>query len=372
MARTLIFGGAFDPPHNEHVNMCRYAMQTLGIDRLVIVPTYLPPHKNAGFLSFDDRCELVSLAFQGVDFKIDRIEQERAQDNYSSEILPLLKRKYGDIVYLVGGDSIAHFHTWHNPGEVAKACPIVAIARDGYGDVKKKTKELQKAFGGEFSVLDYEGRDISSSGLRAKLLLGEDSKDLPEAVMDAIRKRGLFSEYRGMIKQLKSYQSDELFAHSVAVVKRAVDFNSKHHLRQDFKKVFLSALLHDNAKQRPSLDGLRVPSDAIGTPVLHQFLGAEKARRDFGIDDGEILNAIRYHTTARADMTMLEKLIYTADSLSDDRDYDPIPELRKIAVHDFEDGFLATLRYTYDKLSARGGSIYPLTLEAYEYYIKNE
>lgn len=371
MTRTLIFGGAFDPPHNEHVNMCRYAMQALNADKLVIVPTYLPPHKNVGFLSFDDRCELISLAFFGFDFTIERIEQERARDNYSSEILPLLKCKYGDIAYLVGGDSIAHFHTWHNPGEVAKACPIIAIARDGYGDVKEKTKELQKAFGGDFSVLNYTGRDISSSGLRARLLLGEESQDIPKAVMEAIRARGLFGEYREAVQQLKSYQTEELFAHSVAVVKRAVDFNSKHHLRQDFKKVFLSALLHDNAKQRPSLDGLSVPAEAVGTPVLHQFLGAEKARRDFGIEDGDILNAIRYHTTARADMTMLEKLIYTADSLSDDRDYDPIPKLREIAKEDFAKGFLATLKYTYDKLSARGGAIYPLTLEAYKYYIDN-
>lgn len=71
-------------------------------------------------------------------------------------------------------------------------------------------------------------------------------------------------------------ESAELYAHSVQAVMRAVDLNSRHNLRQDFDKVFLAALLHDNAKERPSADGLDVPSDSIGTPVLHQFLGAEK------------------------------------------------------------------------------------------------
>ena len=70
-------------------------------------------------------------------------------------------------------------------------------------------------------------------------------------------------------------------------------------------------------------------------------------------------------------MTTFEKLIYTADSLSDDRDYAPIPELRSIAIADFEKGFRATLEYTYEKLRAKGGAIYPLTVAAYEYYIVN-
>ncbi|MCM1306280.1 MAG: nicotinate (nicotinamide) nucleotide adenylyltransferase [Bacteroides sp.] len=369
MPKTLIFGGAFDPPHSEHVKMCKYAMSALDIDKLVIVPTYLPPHKNAGFLSFDERCALVEAAFDGLDFVIDRIEYERKENNYSSEILPILKQKYADIVYLVGGDSISHFDTWHKPEVVATACPIVALAREGYGDIEAGVENLRQKYGGEFTVIDFEGKDVSSSMIRAKLLLGECAEEIPASVAKTIKRLGLFEDYKQYVERLKSYQSDELFTHSVAVVKRAVDFNSKHHLRQNFKQVFLAALLHDNAKQRPSIDGLTVPADAIGTPVLHQFLGAEKAKRDFGIDDDGVLDAIRYHTTARADMSALEKLIYTADSLSDDRDYEPIPQLRCIAKEDFEKGFLATLEYTYEKLKAKGGNIYPLTLEAYKYYI---
>lgn len=372
MTKTLIFGGAFDPPHNEHVALCRYTMQALDADRLVIVPTYLPPHKNAGFLSFEDRCRLVGLAFEGTNFTIDCIERDRGEDNYSSEVLPLLKQKYGDVVYLIGGDSVAHFHTWHEPETVANACPIAVVAREGYGDVKQKTAELMSKYGGSFIVLDYDGKDISSSMLRARLLLGEQPSEIPQSVLNEIKSRKLFCDYEEAVQKLKSYQTDELFRHSVAVVKRAVDLNSKHHLGQDFKQVFLAALLHDNAKQRPSLDGLCVPQDAIGTPVLHQFLGAEKARRDFGIEDKQILDAIRYHTTAKADMTVLQKLIYTADSVSDDRDYEPIITLRRLAVQDFDKGFLALLEYTYEKLLAKGGAVYPLTKEAYLYYIKNK
>lgn len=369
MAKTLIFGGAFDPPHREHVNTCAYAMRALGADKLVIVPTFLPPHKNAGFLSFEDRCRLVAAAFDGFDYTLDTIERDRNGDNYSSEVLPILKHKYGDIIYLIGGDSAAHFHTWHEPQKVASACTIAVVAREGYGNVRKCVDDLKRKFGGDFIVLDYEGKDVSSSSLKARLLLGESPDELPAGVLSAIKDANLYGDYADAVQKLRGFQTDELYNHSVAVVKRAVDFNSKHHLRQDFKQVFLAALLHDNAKQRPSLDGLEVPADAVGTPVLHQFLGAEKAKRDFGVTDGAVLDAIRYHTTARANMTALEKLIYTADSLSDDREYEPIPKLREIAIKDFESGFLATLEFTYNKLRAKGGPIYPLTEEAFRYYI---
>lgn len=369
MAKTLIFGGAFDPPHKEHVRICKAALSELGADRLVIVPTYQPPHKSAGYLSFEERCSLIRKAFCGMDIVIDDIERKRGADNCAYKVLPLLKEKYGDIVYLIGGDSAAHFDTWKKPEEVAKVCPIAVAARGGYENVQEDIDRLTGRFGGEFILLSCVGEDISSSALKTRLLLGEDVESLPCAVLDEIREKHLFEEYKPWIERLKGYQTEELFEHSKAVVKRAIEFNSKHNLKQDFSKVFTAALLHDNAKQRPSLDGLDVPSDAVGTPVLHQFLGAEKARRDFGIADSVILEAIRCHTTAKAAMTTFEKLIYTADSLSDDRDYEPIPKLRGIAIADFEEGFLATLKYTYEKLLAKGGAIYPLTVAAYEYYI---
>lgn len=112
-----------------------------------------------------------------------------------------------------------------------------------------------------------------------------------------------------------------------------------------------------------------MPADSVGTSVLHQFLGAEKAKRDFGVTDDEILNAVRYHTTAKPEMTVFEKLIYTADSTSYDREYEPIPVIRAIADEDFEKGFLSVLEYTYMKLVAKGGAIYPLTEDAVRYYL---
>ncbi|MBR4800174.1 MAG: nicotinate (nicotinamide) nucleotide adenylyltransferase [Clostridia bacterium] len=370
--KTIVFGGAFAPPHREHVKMCESAMKELGAERLVLVPTYLPAHKTEHYLSFEDRCALVKIAFKDVcgEVVVDDVERRRGEDNYSYLVLPILKEKYGDIVYLIGSDSLEYFDKWKEPQRVATACKIAVCSREGYAGADEVVKLVGTKYGVEnFIPLEHVGGDVSSSMIKTKLLLGEDADELPDGVNEYIKTHGLFDDYIEFVERLKSYQTDELFFHSKSVVKRAVEFNSKHILLQDYDKVFLAALLHDNAKQRKSLDGLNVPEDAVGTPVLHQFLGAEKARRDFGIEDEEILNAIRYHTTAKANMTMLEKLIYTADSLSDDRTYEPIPELRKIAIADFEKGFKAILKYTYDKIAERGTGMYPLTEDAYRYYI---
>ena len=373
--KTVVFGGAFDPPHLEHSRLTESACKFLGAERLIIVPTCSPPHKSGGTLSFEHRVELAKIAFKGCakEVIVDKIEFERVSDgckyNYSSDVLPLLKAKYGEIVYLIGGDSAEYFDTWHKPEDVASICPIAIVGRAGYHDVNEKIDYLTNRFGGEFIRIDFDGEDVASSEIKAKLLLQIKPDGISEDVYDYIIKHKLFDKYVPWLEKLKLWQSPELFNHTINVVIRAVNLNSLHNLKQDFDKVFQSALLHDNAKERPSIDDLDVPEDSIGTSVLHQFLGAEKARRDFGVEDKDVLSAIAVHTTACKDMNVLQKLVYTADSTSYDRQYDPIPSLREIGDRDFEEGFRAVLEYTHNKLLKTGKSIYPLTLDAVNQYL---
>ena len=373
--KTVVFGGAFDPPHIEHSRITKFACKFLEANRLVIVPTYSPPHKSSGTLSFDNRVELCKIAFAGCadEVVVDEIEFERALEghkyNYSSEVLPLLKAKYGEIVYLIGGDSAEYFGTWHKPEDVASTCPIAVVGRAGFDDVDEKIGYLTGRFGGEFIRVGVDGDSVASSEIKAKLLLQLKPDGISDDVYDYIKTHKLFDKYTLWLDKLKKYESSELYNHTINVVLRAINLNSMHNLKQDFDKVFQSALLHDNSKERPSSDGLVVPEDSIGTSVLHQFLGAEKARRDFGVDDEDVLGAIAVHTTACKDMSVLQKLIYTADSTSYDREYSPIPLLREIGDRDFEEGFCAVLDYTYKKLLGAGKNIYPLTLEAVNQYL---
>ena len=352
--------------------MLKAAVEELGAERAVVVPTYFPPHKSQGILPFAERAELCRAAFgdsTGVEVVVDETEFERGRDNYTCLVLPELKKKYGDIIYLIGGDSLEYLPTWKNPAEVMKICTIAVAEREGFASVRGSAAKLAARFGGDIRVLNFVGKEVSSGRIRAELFLGEDSAGVTESVARTVRERGYYRDYADTVEKVKACESADLYEHTRQVVFRAIDLNSAHNLKCDFRKVFLAALLHDNAKQRPSVDGLSVPADSVGTKVLHQFLGAEKAKRDFGIDDDEILEAVRCHTTAKPAMTVFEKLVYTADSTSYDREYDPIPVIRAIADKDFEKGFLSVLEYTYMKLTATGGAIYPLTEEAVKYYL---
>lgn len=365
--KTLIFGGAFDPPHREHLNILLEASKAVNFDRVVIVPTFNPPHKEDSVIDFDTRVALIDKLFKksGINYVVDDIEKQRGDGNYAVEVVSALKEKYGgELYYLIGGDSLVNIETWHKPELLFPLVTLVVCGRDGYFGLDEKIEYLKNKYGAKIIKINYVGSGISSTLVRLRLNLGlsVDVEGL-ELIKDK------FNKYEAILKQLKSYQSDDLYLHSRAVAYRAVEIAKRHGLDVDIDKAFLAGLLHDNAKQRLSLDGFIVPSDAVGSPVLHQFLGSMKAKRDFKIEDSEILSAINYHTTGRANMTTLEKLVYCADMLSEDRPC--IENLLKVIMTDFEIGFRSCLASSYFYVLSKKRGMYPLTQQAFDYYIKD-
>ena len=144
--RTIIFGGSFDPPHIEHIELCKDAIRTYNPDRLVIVPTCYPPYKSKGYLSFENRVELCKIAFGSLckEVVVDTIEKDMQGENYTSNYLPKLKEKYGDIMYIIGGDSLERFYTWHKPEEIVKICPLIVVPRNHYQDVNVLIDKYKK------------------------------------------------------------------------------------------------------------------------------------------------------------------------------------------------------------------------------------
>lgn len=369
--RTIIFGGSFDPPHQEHEKLLKAAKEQLQAQKIVLVPTYAPHYKDSASIDFSLRVKMLKAAFFHLECEIEvnEIEKIRGGTNYAADILRELKPLYENPCYLIGGDSLLNIEKWHNFKSIFKIMPIAVAERDGYPFVKEKAQEL-KEYGGEFLFVNFMGEDISSSTIKAKLHLGL-SVPLDKKVLDIIKEEKLFNEYNGIIEKLKERQSPELFFHSIAVVLRAVDLNSKHSLNLDFDEVFLSALLHDNSKEMLDAGGYDVPKDSIGSPVLHQFLGAKRAERDFKIKNKNILSAIECHTTAKPKMSTLEKLIFAADMLSEDRDFDGLDLLLKVTYSNFDEGFKACLEHSYNYVLSKGKVMYPLTDLAYKYYFND-
>ena len=365
---ALIFGGAFDPLHSEHVNILLNSIKQIKFSgKTIIVPTFVPPHKSKAVIDFETRVKLIdeTLKDKGIDYEISDIEFLRGDDNYASEILECFAKDYDKLYYLIGGDSLMTLESWHNPKKIMDIATILVCGRTGYDGIDDKIEYLKKKYGADIIRIDYDGKPMSSTLLRTRLMLGLDT-DVPQIE----KVKPYFNQLHEILTKLKSMQTEDLFLHSRAVAYRAVELNHIHRLGLDPYKCLIAGLLHDNAKQRLSLDGFSVPDDAIGTPVLHQFLGALKAERDFGISDKEILSAIKYHTTGKADMSVLEKLIYSADMLSEDRP--DIERLLQVMKNDFEIGFKACLSSSYFYVLSKKKGMYGLTKEAFEFYIQNK
>ncbi|MCR4672849.1 MAG: bis(5'-nucleosyl)-tetraphosphatase (symmetrical) YqeK [Lachnospiraceae bacterium] len=150
------------------------------------------------------------------------------------------------------------------------------------------------------------------------------------------------------------------------------------------EKALIAGILHDCAKAFRGNDIIRrcdecgislTDTERSNTALIHAKLGAYMAEHNYGVQDEEIISAIRWHTTGRPGMTLLEKIVFTADYIEPHRDRaDNLPEIREMAFNDLDRAVAVILEQTLEFLKGCGNEIDPGTQEAYDYYselIKN-
>ena len=359
-----LFGGTFNPPHITHVNIAKAALEQLSLDKLIVMPCGDPPHKRVD-VDKTIRFKLATLAFQ--DFaEISDYELNKSGKSYTVDTLRYIKELYpnSELYLIIGGDSLVNFGTWYCPKEIAKLATLVVADRS------RKTpaatlRRVERVYGAKILQLSIEATDISSTEIRLNYQFGQTNNGLvPDLVDDYILDHGLYAQYREFVFDVRAYLTPERFSHTFYVVKRGLELAAD----DEKEKVFTACLLHDVAKTITPAEygkyGFSKPSD-MPDSVVHSFLGAEVAKRDFGITDREILDAIAYHTTGRPNMTRLEKIVYVADKTEDSRPY-PLSHLKKGTLDDM---FIKCLVEAYEVcLQRHCDSVCPLSEQTIEYY----
>lgn len=179
-------------------------------------------------------------------------------------------------------------------------------------------------------------------------------------------------KYENYITLLKEKLDDYRFQHSLCVAEKAVELSEIY--GADKEKAYLAGLLHDITKNFSDNEQLQFFSSSaimlssverISPKVWHAISGAAYIKNVLGIEDSDIISAVRYHTTARADMSLLEKIIYIADFTSRDRKYPDVDVLRDIVSKNLDDGIIYALRHTIVTLGGKNMPIHPDTLDAY-------
>lgn len=378
MAKTIVFGGSFDPVHVEHTNILKAAVRELCADKVIVVPTKNPPHKSASKTPFSDRAEMARIAFSQVSANVivDDIENRNDGVNYSSDNLPVLEKKYGKFVYVIGGDSLLALESWHEPEFIVRNFEIAVFDREGYQSAKDKAAELNEKWNGKIRILEYVGKEVDSHTIRDRLMLKADVSGLDENVERYIKSRNLYSEFFPYVDKAATYLDAKRLVHSKNTALVALSLNHNFCPKIDEDKLLLAGLLHDVGKmydktELPNNIKNVIPKDSIGTPVQHQFVSAEIVKNDFHISDEDVLNAIRFHTTGRENMSQFEKLIYVSDLISYERNFQGVESLRKAVYNDFEKGFITCLTYSRDYVVETGREVYPLTDKAINLYKEN-
>lgn len=353
-----ILGGTFNPIHNGHIKIAQLAKSEYHLDKVIFLTSGNPPHKrNDKILDASIRHIMVKNAISGMDgFFADDYEVKREDFSYTLYTLMHYKECYpeDELYFIIGGDSLRDFHLWYKPEEILKLCTILAYNRGGC------------EFSGDFAKeIHGELLDISSTKIRDMVKEGENiSKFVPAVVADFIDRYQLYAPREDFCTILKGLLKEERYIHSLGVRDMAVTLAEIY--GADVKKAEIAGLLHDNAKnldeQKKRCIELAAEVDGVeweNPALLHAKLGAETAKCFFGICDKEIIEAIKWHTVGKENMSLLEKIVFVADLVEENRTYPDAAPLRELAKINLDEALYRCVAATVEINKKRGAVIHP-------------
>lgn len=369
--KIAIFGGAFNPVHCEHINIAKAAIKELKLDRLIVMPSAISPHKSGDLIADgQDRLEMCRLAFAEVDGAVvSDYEVAKGDVSYSYLTCAYFKEKYPDaeLYWLIGADMLDNFPKWKNPREILSCVTLAACARENKEEYKKYKKTVENEFGTHVKKVSYIGDSVNSTHIRTLAALGEDIEVyVTPVVCQYINKRQLYVLKN--IRKIKEFLKPKRWLHTVRVAEMCAKYKESASLSEE--QAITMGALHDVAKyltcDSPYLNGFVLP-EGVPEPVIHQFAGAYVAEKYFGVKDEIILDAIRYHTSARPCMTKADTLLYLCDMLEEGRNFEGVDMLRKLFKEDMDRCLYVALKQQVEYLHSTGKPVYELTEKAYEY-----
>ncbi len=387
--RIGIFGGTFNPPHCGHKNLALELRDKARLDRIIIIPTFTPPHKEGKELaSGEHRINMCRMMFSEDFFDVSDIEIKRQGKSYTYDTVTQLKEKYPDdeLFLIIGSDMLLSFHKWYRYEDILSVVTLCVATRQdsiSYGDL---TSYAEKTLGltddsEDIIIADIEPCVCSSTDVRKQLSLGLDARFMVgDEIYNYARINLLYeSPFTQYKRILREKLDDYRFLHSLNVAESAAFLADMY--GEDRERAYFAGLVHDIMKNENKEEQLKMlgKGDIIlsctekGNPKLwHAMAGEVCLRLQYGIEDKEILSAVRYHTTGKAGMSTFEKIIYVADYISAERNYPDVETMRFLAVgKSLDEACMYSLQYTLKSLSEKKLLIHEDSLAFYNELVIN-
>ncbi len=374
MRKIALFGGSFDPVQNGHVEFIR--LLAARFDKTIVVPCRISPFKTeADIASAPDRKAMLALALGRLrDVEISDYELRAAGVSYTCRTLQYYRHKYPDAEFwiAVGSDMPDRLNDWREAAYLKENAGWFVTGREGF---PMDGVAARRAEGYRIETSGVTFPDSSSARVKVDLAFGR-TPDVPETVYGYIVRHGLYRKYADMTGRYPEFgMKQSRIEHTYRAVIAGIRLAKLH--GADTDKAITALILHDIGKYADeavlAAHGLAVPPGAETMPpaVRHAPVGALIAEKCFGITDGDILAAIRYHTTGRPGMSVLERVVYLADMIEPGRDFPGADALRKLAAEDLDAAMYEALKSSLAYVKACGGAIAPETAEACAFYEKS-
>lgn len=388
MERIGILGGTFNPPHIGHIRAAVNTARALGLTKVLLIPAREVPHKEVS--PFDptpeQRFEMLRIAVSGNDLlEASDLELFREGKSYTWDTIQLLRQQYPDaeLTLLLGSDMFRGFPEWKNADDILKEVGLAAISRGEKHEEEflRQGAQSLESKGVRVSVVHNPIVDISSTQLRRLLAFGSGEEFLPEGVFDYIRANGLYDTdanwHQLPMEQLEPIVIRLLNPKRVRHVLGCRDTSVALAKRWGANETDAAraGILHDITK---ALDGpLQLTLCASYGKILddfskkypktlHALTGSLVAERIFG-ENERVVSAICSHTTGKANMNLLETIIYVADYMEPNRNFPGVERLRELAFSDIRAALKLGLEMTLEHLKNQGSEVSPQSREALEY-----
>lgn len=393
--KIAIMGGTFDPIHYGHLVAAEAVRAEINPQKVVFIPSGRPPHKKENNVSLNEHRYLMCVLATVTNpcFDVSRIEIDRPGFTYTIDTIKEIKKDLpsdAEIYFITGADALNQILTWKDAETLLTSCKFVAVTRPGYKKdaLLENISAMREKFDISLQFIEIPALAISSTDIRKRVSENKPIKYLlPESVEEYILKFGLYSKntestFNNLAfikKRMHETLSTQRFLHTLGVCEEAE--NLALHYGEDASKAYLAALLHDCAKDFSDKEKIKlckeygIELDVVlkkQIDLVHSFLGAEMARCEYDIVDKDIINAIRYHTTGRKNMSKLEKIIYIADAIEPYRkNYEGLEKIRSLAYSDLDEAMKFSLKSTIDFNTQKERVIHPLSIQALEFLQKN-
>lgn len=383
-----IYGGTFNPPHLGHMAAAQAAVAALGLDKLLLIPAAIPPHKAlpSGTPPQEERLAMVEkwADVMGGHVEVSTLELEREGKSYTSDTLRSIRQTYPDaeLWLLMGTDMFLTLHLWHEPEVILSLAGVCAFGRteqDGEAMFAPQRDYLQQHFHAKITTITLPGLvDISSTRLREQLENGGGGQYLLPSVYGYILMHRLYGTKADLknldLNQLRACSYSMMRAkripHVMGVEEEAVKLAQRWGADPELAR--RAGILHDCTKYYELPEQLDICAkygveldelEQKAVKLLHSKTGACIARGVFGQPDA-VYDAIFWHTTGKADMTTLEKVLYIADYMEPNRDFDGVERLRHLAYTDLDKAMLLGVEMTIQEMQQRQVPIHTNTLQA--------